>query len=85
MDVVLCLRVFIRYISGKDICCQNDDITDYIKKLTPIGYDLDSNCQKKEDISQVISKGGKSKKRKINKKRKTKRKPKKHRKTKSKR
>lgn len=85
MDVVLCLRVFIRYISGKDICGQNNHITDYIKKLTPIGYDFDSNCPKKEHISPVISKGGKSKKRRTNKKRKTKHKSKKHRKTKSKR
>ena len=84
MDVILCLRVFVRYISGKDICGQNDDITGYIKKLTPIDFDFDSNCPVEENIS-VIMKGGKSKKRKPKKNKKTQRKNKQNKKTKHRR
>ena len=83
MDVVLCLRVFVRYISGKDICGTHNDITDHIRTMTPPDYDFENNCPMKEDSEAIISKGGKSKKRRTKKKRKTKRKTK-RRKTKTK-
>ena len=80
MDVVLCLRVFVKYIGGKDICGEHGKITDYIKKLTPESYDFENNCPLQENISSKSSpkssssksptkKGGKRRK-----KRKTKRK-----------
>ena len=85
MDVVLCLRVFVRYISGKDICGTHNDITDHIRTMTPPDYDFENNCPMKEDSEAIISKGGKSKKRRTKKKRKTKRKTKRRRNTKTKR
>ena len=85
MDVVLCLRVFVRYISGKDICGTHNDITDHIRTMTPPDYDFENNCPMKENSEAIISKGGKSKKRRTKKKRKTKRKTKRRRNTKTKR
>lgn len=35
IDVILCLRVFVRYMTGEDICGQNSIITNYIKEITP--------------------------------------------------
>lgn len=84
-DVVLCLRVFVRYISGKDICGTHGEITEYIRTMTPTDYDFDNNCPMKENSEVIISKGGKSKKRRTKKKRKTKRKTKRRRNTKTKR
>jgi DNA polymerase III epsilon subunit-like protein len=85
MDVVLCLRVFVRYISGKDICGTHDEITRHIRTMTPKDYDFINNCPMEENSEAIISKGGKSKKRRTKKKRKTKRKTKRRRKTKTKR
>ena len=81
MDVVLCLRVFVRYISGKDICGTHDEITNYIKTMTPPDYDFENNCPMKENSEAIISKGGKSKKRRTKKKRKTKRRTKRRKRT----
>jgi len=76
MDVVLCLRVFVKYIGGKDICGDNTKITKYIETLTPDDYDFKNNCPLRENIrskspssKSLTKKGGKRKK-----KRKTKRK-----------
>jgi len=80
MDVVLCLRVFVRYISGKDICGIHDEITDHIRTMTPKDYDFDKNCPMEENSEAIISKGGKSKKRRT-KRKKTKRKTKRRRRT----
>jgi len=38
IDVILCLRVFIKYKYNKDICGKNEMITEYIKKISPEGY-----------------------------------------------
>jgi len=38
IDVILCLRVFIKYKYNEDICGKNVIITEYIKKLSPEGY-----------------------------------------------
>jgi DNA polymerase III epsilon subunit-like protein len=38
IDVILCLRVFIKYKYNEDICGKNENITEYIKKLSPEGY-----------------------------------------------
>ena len=62
MDVVLCLRIFVLYISGKDICGTHGEITDLIREMTPKDYDLENNCPMKEDSEAIISKGGKRKK-----------------------
>lgn len=38
IDVILCLRVFIKYKYNEDICGKNEIITEYIKKISPEGY-----------------------------------------------
>jgi len=38
IDVILTLRVFIKYKYNEDICGKNEIITDYIKKISPDGY-----------------------------------------------
>ena len=60
IDVILCLRVFIRYKTGKDICGENEVITNYIQRITPDDFPLPENCPIEEDPS-VILKGGKRK------------------------
>ena len=38
IDVILCLRVFIKYKYNEDICGKNEVITEYIKRISPEGY-----------------------------------------------
>jgi DNA polymerase III epsilon subunit-like protein len=38
IDVILTLRVFIKYKYNKDVCGKNEIITDYIEKISPQGY-----------------------------------------------
>jgi len=38
IDVILTLRVFIKYKYNEDICGKNEIITEYIKKISPEGY-----------------------------------------------
>ena len=38
IDVILTLRVFMRYKYNEDICGKNKIITDYIEKISPEGY-----------------------------------------------
>jgi hypothetical protein len=38
IDVILTLRVFMRYKYNQDICGKNKIITDYIEKISPQGY-----------------------------------------------
>ena len=38
IDVILCLRVFMKYKYNEDICGKNENITEYIKKISPEGY-----------------------------------------------
>ena len=38
IDVILTLRVFIKYKYNEDICGKNEIITDYIEKISPQGY-----------------------------------------------
>jgi DNA polymerase III epsilon subunit-like protein len=38
VDVILTLRVFVRYKYNQDICGKNEIITDYIEKISPEGY-----------------------------------------------
>ena len=38
IDVILTLRVFIKYKYNEDICGKNEIITDYIKTISPDGY-----------------------------------------------
>jgi len=37
-DVIVCLRVFIKYKYNEDVCGKNKVITDYIKNISPEGY-----------------------------------------------
>ena len=88
IDVILCLRVFIRYKTGRDICGENRVITNYIERITPSEFPLSDNCPIEEDPS-VILKGGKRRrsiitKRKRTYRKKSKRKSKMNRKTKRK-
>ena len=38
IDVILCLRLFMKYKFNEDICGKNTTITDYIKRISPEGY-----------------------------------------------
>ena len=38
IDVILCLRVFMKYKYNEDICGKNEIITAYIKEISPEGY-----------------------------------------------
>jgi DNA polymerase III epsilon subunit-like protein len=38
IDVILTLRVFIKYKYKEDVCGKNEIITDYIEKISPEGY-----------------------------------------------
>lgn len=38
IDVILTLRVFIKYKYNEDVCGKNEIITDYIEKISPEGY-----------------------------------------------
>jgi len=38
IDVIICLRVFIKYKYNEDVCGKNEVVTDYIKKISPEGY-----------------------------------------------
>jgi DNA polymerase III epsilon subunit-like protein len=38
IDVILTLRVFIKYKYNEDICGKNEIITEYIRKISPEGY-----------------------------------------------
>lgn len=37
-DVIVCLRVFMKYKYNEDICGKNANITEYIKRISPEGY-----------------------------------------------
>ena len=68
IDVILCLRVFIRYKTGRDICGENGVITNYIERITPEGFVLSDKCPVEEDHS-VILRGGRRKRRRTKKRR----------------
>jgi DNA polymerase III epsilon subunit-like protein len=54
IDVILCLRVFMKYKYDIDVCGKNTIITEYIKKISPEGYisRLD-NVPKDIDIENI--------------------------------
>jgi DNA polymerase III epsilon subunit-like protein len=70
IDVILCLRVFIRYKTGRDICGENAVITNYIQRITPAGFPLSDNCPMEENPMAII-RGGKRRRRVRTKKRRT--------------
>lgn len=80
IDVILCLRVFIRYKTGRDICGENEEITNYIRRITPGGFPLSENCPMEENPMAII-RGGKRRRRVRTKKRRTNTKKSKRRKT----
>jgi len=49
IDVILCLRVFIKYKYNEDICGKNEIITEYIKKISPEGYVCNLEKAKMDD------------------------------------
>lgn len=50
VDVVVCLRVFMKYKYNVDVCGKNDIITKYIIMISPPGYD----CPKSEIDNSII-------------------------------
>jgi DNA polymerase III epsilon subunit-like protein len=54
IDVILCLRVFMKYKYNEDICGKNDIITEYIRKISPEGYVCNKdNISKNIDIENI--------------------------------
>lgn len=56
VDVILCLRVFMKYKYNIDVCGTNEIITDYIKKISPEGYicPVDVTEQMNEKVMESI-------------------------------
>jgi len=54
IDVILCLRVFMKYKYNEDICGKNDIITEYIFNISPQGYVCnEDNVSKNIDIENI--------------------------------
>jgi DNA polymerase III epsilon subunit-like protein len=55
IDVILCLRVFMKYKHNEDICGKNTIITDYIKDISPEEYvcNLDKEEIKQSDVENI--------------------------------
>ena len=54
IDVILCLRVFMKYKYNEDICGKNETITEYIRKISPEGYVCNESCAPKNiDIENI--------------------------------
>jgi DNA polymerase III epsilon subunit-like protein len=55
IDVIICLRVFIKYKYSEDVCGKNEVVTDYIKKISPEGYvcNLDKAEIEQTDIENI--------------------------------
>jgi len=55
IDVILCLRVFMKYKHNEDICGKNTIITDYIKDISPEEYvcNLDKEEIKQTDVENI--------------------------------
>lgn len=54
IDVILCLRVFMKYKYNEDICNKNEIITEYIKKISPDGYVCNIDSQNMDNESENI-------------------------------
>lgn len=57
IDVILCLRVFMKYKYDIDVCGLNNMITDYIIKISPEGYvcPIDITEKMNEKITETIN------------------------------
>ena len=54
IDVILCLRVYMKYKYNEDICGKNEIITEYIRKISPDGYVCNENYAPKNiDIENI--------------------------------
>ena len=55
IDVIICLRVFVKYKYNEDICGKNEVVTDYIKRISPEGYvcNLDKAEIEQTDIENI--------------------------------
>lgn len=54
IDVILCLRVYMKYKYNEDICGKNEIITEYIRKISPEGYVCNENYAAKNiDIENI--------------------------------
>jgi DNA polymerase III epsilon subunit-like protein len=56
IDVVLCLRVFMKYKYNMDICGTNEVITEYIKNISPEGYicPVDITKEVDEKVTELL-------------------------------
>lgn len=50
IDVIICLRVFVKYKYNEDVCGKNEVVTEYIKRISPEGYVCNSD---KAEIEQT--------------------------------
>ena len=57
VDVILCLRVFMKYKYNIDVCGLNMIITDYIIKISPEGYvcPIDITEKMNEQLSETLN------------------------------
>lgn len=53
IDIVVCLRLFMKYKFNRDICGENSEITRYIKLISPPNY----NCSKEDDVLPPMDSG----------------------------
>jgi DNA polymerase III epsilon subunit-like protein len=55
IDVILCLRVFIKFKYNEDVCGKNEIITEYIKNISPEGYicNIDNVSPSDDDIENI--------------------------------
>ena len=72
VDVVVCLRIFCSHKYSIDVCGKNPIITDYIKQISPEGYQCPGDSQNVEPMSAGKKKRHKKKSRKSRKSRKSK-------------
>jgi len=57
IDAIVCLRVYCMSLNnGFDICGTNKIITNYIKKISPLGYTCKYNKTKKAKLHKLVSK-----------------------------
>jgi DNA polymerase III epsilon subunit-like protein len=57
IDVIVCLRIFVKYKYKQDVCGKNEIITEYIQKISPEGYvcplDITDKIETIFDLDQV--------------------------------
>jgi hypothetical protein len=51
IDIILCLRIYMKHVYNRDICGENDIITKYIIDISPYGY----QCPNKNVVATIPS------------------------------